>query len=513
MRPSRIALLACAAMTWAAHVQAFPWPGRVKGRVTGVVGEQRSMYGGREIRSHNGMDLGYPYYAQVDNEVFSVHSGYCHRKEPDDGYSVYTRETAEPSSLQLSGYVHIKDRCETGDQINGLLGEPAVPATVIGKIAPGTRYWPPHLHFILGPGEAGDPAGGSFNPLAEGLLDDYYDRAAPEITAGDDPDTWLVRFCPDRVEDDNDDYGACVPEFPRLPAGEPIVSGKVDVKVRARDSYTNFDGSGQPDSRTGVYALGYGVSDASGVTIKPLEATVQFFVNPHSIFGWSVFAMHPTPPGSQPLHYWVTNQKGPWDQEVKDSSWNTKKAAGSPEADAQVLRNALYPDGRVRFEACVWDIRNNSDCHQELAVVDNFKPRVVDFVVTGAGSSLDRLAKIDDPVTINMWFDQEMDPTRQPELSLVEGARQVTVADGEWFVVQRDGRTVSEFRGAIRIPELGRQDSRVMRLEVRSAKGLGPEDRDVMEPQIALDDDMETPLELFADLVRPRPAVAGVLEP
>ena len=62
------------------------------------------------------------------------------------------------------------------------------------------------------------------------------------------------------------------------------------------------------------------------------------------------------------------------------------------------------------------------------------------------------------------------------------------------------------------MPELQRQTALATVIEVFEAKGLGPPERDALVSETTLDDDV-TPLFVFADLVRPKPSVAGWIGP
>jgi len=152
--------------------------------------------------------------------------------------------------------------------------------------------------------------------------------------------------------------------------------------------------SGGDNTRTGVYALGYSISDPTGqYGYRAPYAGVVFSDNPATATVPLVYygrqGADPTP-----LSYLVTNDLSGGTDWVWDSNWNTKEAREGGEANR--LTNARYKDGRFIFTAWVWDIGGNSEARSRNVIVDNFKPKVREFEVLSEGSSLDNVGKIDD---------------------------------------------------------------------------------------------------------------------
>ncbi len=125
---------------------------------------------------------------------------------------------------------------------------------------------------------------------------------------------------------------------------------------------------------------------------------------------------------------------------------------------------------------------------------------------------MNQVAKIDDVVDLAVRFDQEMDTTVQPRFRIYDSREDLAVEEGRWEEVTVGNRVVHEFHCSVRLPELQRQTALATVIEVFEAKGLGPPERDALVSETTLDDDV-TPLLVFADLVRPLPAVSSWLGP
>jgi hypothetical protein len=460
----------------------------VNDTVTSVLGEYRG-----PGRFHNGTDIAGPGHDD-GSQIYSVFSGYC---QPRGTNEVRITDEVEPGSRQSGSYVHARPSCEPEDKIQGLSTEthnhPATQiATVVGH----------HLHYIFGPGVGAGTEGGSNNALLPGGLDGYIDLAPPTVVAGS------LRFCEDVVDSDALPEIDCEGGFV-VDGQQTTIWGAVDARIRAMDTYTNPDGS-SGGGRTGVYMLGYRITDptSGAVVLEDLDSVV-FDVNPDASGLRLIIPVAPSV--GQAIEYWVTNVKRSGADRVLDSRWRTRRTCeGCPDAAANSL--AEFKDGRYQFAACVRDVNPaNQACEERQIILDNFKPRIVDFVVTGTGQGVDQSAKIGDQVDVAIRFDQEMDPARMPEISLVDIHTRVQgqIENGAWSTVVRTNRTISEFRGRLKMPEMYRQENRSLLLEVSHAKGLGPEDRDIMRPETTLDDSL-TPLVVYADLVRPRPSASAI---
>ncbi|RME28266.1 MAG: hypothetical protein D6806_03175 [Deltaproteobacteria bacterium] len=153
----------------------------------------------------------------------------------------------------------------------------------------------------------------------------------------------------------------------------------------------------------------------------------------------------------------------------------------------------------------VTDINGNNFEQSQNIIIDNFKPQIKEFEVQGLGAGLDEVAKIGDTVRVRMRFDQEMDPDYYPELRTKDGTQSIGNVMGQWWEEGPDGVT-DTFVTDIELSELDSQQFMKLEVSVSNAKGLGPPERDVSDQLVTLDDG-QTPLVIWADLVRP---VGGV---
>ena len=377
------------------------------------------------------------------------------------------------------------------------------PPNKIGEIDGGN-----HLHFIDGPGVGGGTLPGDFNALTG--LDGYSDDAPPMISPGS------LAFCQDVDRSNTMRENSCMGSFPVDGLGRVALRGDIDARIQAKDFCTlSGGGACSAGSRTGVYVLGYRVLDSNGTCVADHSNQVEFLINPATTAEGMSFVQPQPAPGRQdnnyypPFYYWVTNEKPAHGTSATDSSWRTKRmCAGCP--DALDIFEAEYPDGRYTFEACVGDIAN-SVCTSSAIVVDNFKPRIIDLLLTGPGSSSDQVAKIGDTVNVVIRFDQEMDDLVLPTFQIAETQQALAIESSGWAQSMVAGRVVSELSATLKLPELESQQNIATRLRVIDAKGLGPAGRDVMAPQEVIQAihspfyDNDVPLQIHADLVRPKP--------
>jgi hypothetical protein len=278
-------------------------------------------------------------------------------------------------------------------------------------------------------------------------LDGYYDDALPMISPGS------LAFCKDVERSDIMGENSCMGGFSVDGLGRVILAGDIDARIQAKDFCTLPNGAAcSAGSRTGVYVLGYRVLDSNGTCVADHSNQVEFLINPATTtVGMSFVQPQPTqgPQGNNypPFHYWVTNAKPAHATSTSDSSWRTKRmCAGCP--DAVDIFEAEYPDGRYTFEACVRDIDPyNRVCTSSAIVVDNFKPRIIDFLVTGPGSSSEQVAKIGDTVNVVIRFDQEMDDLVPPAFQVAETQQALAIESSGWAQSMVAGRVVSEFTG------------------------------------------------------------------
>jgi len=474
----------------------FPWPGMRKGTITSTLGEYRPIPGeGGSIRFHNGADISGNHYTNGAN-VYSVFDGYCQRWGTRE---IYITDKRDGNSRQSASYVHVNQICRNGDPVTGLLWEdmgPPPPPTLIGTIHGN------HLHFILGPGHAGDTEPGSYNALAPGQLDDYKDLAEPMVVADS------IVFCKERISSDSFPED-CSVEFTPYENNKIAVRGRVDAKIRAQGFYTLPNGS-SGGNRTGVYGIGYKIEDprTQQVIYDRIES-VFFVVNPDAS---GVGFVYPEGSGSGPIVHWVTNKTSDDGFRVLDGSWNTKQRCEGCN-DAISNSESQFPDGRYKFYGCVSDINPSEDhtvCAEKEVIVDNFKPQIKEFEVLGAGGGPEDVAGIGDVVTVRIRFDQEMDTSWTPELRTADGVQSLGRVNGRWE--NGPGGVPDTFVADVELSELDSQQFLRLELMVSGAKGLGPAERDVSDELTTLDDG-QTPLVLWADLVRPVPAVAGDEKP
>jgi len=314
-------------------VFAYPWPMRPfdsAHQVSATLGDAR----GDSVnpRFHRGIDIP----ANLGTSVFSIASGiaYC----GGIGFNTYVR-------VGNFCYVHIDTLISTGDSILGIIDTVNTPPDTIGTVLeyPGGA----HLHFQVGP--AGGPY---YNPLShDGGPVGYEDGGSPVIHS---VDYWV-----------NGSEGGVAQQL------QNVLYKKVDIRAFCQDTQT----SGGVNNTSGIYKLGWQVTDITGNDTFGVEQTIVFPQVQPPNNGDSVLLIYDRHNyrTSSPFYYWVTNSI--FDNQVRNRYWNTRQKLGEPDSvDALTNFEARFPDGKVIVDVIAADIRGNADTMSDTVTIDNFPP-------------------------------------------------------------------------------------------------------------------------------------------
>ena len=190
-------------------------------------------------------------------------------------------------------YVHLKDPIRAGAKVKAH-------TTVIGKVFPGQQ----HVHLTRWAG------GRPVNPLRFGGMVNYQDTSPPEIHA-------LVAYRNDGTKVDLQQ-----------------INGAVSLFVNATDVQSNGG------NHTGVYRLGYRVTDAGGTTVVGPYQCVQMDVAPPEPIGNILYTTQSTRHKFDPI-FW------------------TRLTVKSPSADG-TLHTGHLPPGPYAVEVTAADVMSNA---------------------------------------------------------------------------------------------------------------------------------------------------------